>query len=60
MKRQPNENARKALEDLKLEIANELNVDLRNVGKVGGTMTRRMVEMGEKQLLKNQDIFNPS
>lgn len=60
MKRQPNENARKALEDLKLEIANELNVDLRNVGKVGGTMTRRMVEMGEKQLLKNQDTFNPS
>lgn len=61
-KQQPDLNAKKALEDMKLEIANDLNIQVTNAGKVGGTMTRKLVEMGEKQLIedKNQDTFNPS
>ena len=50
----PNDNARKALDDMKLEIANELNIQLTNVGKVGGTMTRRLVEIGQKQLVEDE------
>lgn len=62
MARQPNINARKALDEMKMEIANELNVDLTTAGKVGGTMTRKLVEIGQKQLVKDngQDTFNPS
>lgn len=61
-KQQPDLNARKALENMKLEIANDLDIQLTNAGTVGGTMTRKLVEMGEKQLVdeKNQDTFNPS
>lgn len=50
----PNDNARKALDDMKLEIANELNIQLTNVGKVGGTMTRRLVEIGQRQLVEDE------
>lgn len=61
-KGKPNLKARKALEDMKLEIANELNIEVTNAGMVGGTMTRKLVEMGEEQLAKenDQDTFNPS
>ncbi len=59
-------NAIKALNELKLEIANELGVseafinnkDLEDstnnifaAGPVGGLMTRKLVEMGEKELI---------
>lgn len=62
MTMKPNENARKALDQMKMEIANELNVKLTNVGKVGGTMTKRLVEMGQRQLIDDDkaDTFNPS
>jgi len=65
-KRSSNPNAAKALEELKMEIANDLglanNLDnetpINNIftaGPVGGLMTRRLVEMGEKQLKENKE-----
>ena len=62
MTRQPNLNARKALEEMKLEIANELNIQLTDVAKVGGAMTKKLVEIGQKQLVEDSkpDTFNPS
>lgn len=53
--------AKQALKDLKLEIANELgisdydkidkgNLTARQNGYVGGYMTKKLVEMAEKQL----------
>lgn len=59
-KRPLNPNARKALDEMKLEIANELNSNLTATGKVGGTMTRKLIKMGEKQLIDDMDTFNPS
>lgn len=61
-RQQPDLNARKALEKMKLEIANDFNINLEDIGKVGGTMTRKLVEMGEKQLVEDEDsdTFNPS
>lgn len=58
-------NAIKALNEMKLEIANELgmpeafmnkkNTDSVNniftAGRVGGIMTRKLVEMGEEELM---------
>lgn len=56
-------NAIKALNEMKMEIAKELGVEnnLNNnlqpidniftAGPVGGLMTRKLVEMGEKQLI---------
>ena len=47
-------NSKKALENLKYEIAKELGITLgadqssRLNGTVGGEMTRRLVELGEK------------
>lgn len=57
-----NPNAVKALEEMKIEIANEigLSYDLKNLspveniytaGTVGGMMTKRLVEIGQKQLI---------
>lgn len=46
--------AKQALENLKYEIAKELGISLgplqtaRNNGTVGGMMTKRLVELGEK------------
>ena len=46
--------SKSALENLKYEIARELNIELgpdqtsRLNGTVGGEMTRRLVELGEK------------
>ena len=61
-----NQNAKKALQDMKLEIANELGAETRNKygsnntshangqlgGRVGGLMSKRLVEMGQQALLK--------
>lgn len=60
-----NPNAVKALEELKMEIANEMGLSnnltndnpINNIftaGPVGGLMTRKLVEMGEKQLINNK------
>ncbi len=54
MAKQSNPNARRALEEMKMEIADELNSKLTYAGQVGGTMTKRLVEMGERQLLKGK------
>ena len=64
-KRSLNPNAAKALEELKMEIANEMglsnNLDNDNpinniftAGPVGGVMTRRLVEMGENELINKK------
>jgi len=67
-----NSNARKALQEMKLEIANELGVETNNKygsnktsyangqlgGRVGGLMSKRLVEMGEQMLLQNYNSKN--
>ncbi|TJX12796.1 alpha/beta-type small acid-soluble spore protein [Tissierella creatinini] len=65
-KRMKNPNAAKALEELKLEIAQDLGIEnnintsndpVNNIftaGPVGGLMTRRLVEMGEEKLMKEE------
>ncbi len=62
-----NPNAAKALEELKMEIAQDLGLEnnintpndpVNNIftaGPVGGLMTRRLVEMGEEDLMKNKE-----
>ena len=59
-------NAKKALQEMKLEIANELGTQTSNKygsnntayengllgGRVGGLMSKRLVEMGQQALLK--------
>lgn len=61
-------NAIKALNEMKLEIANELGIsdifdkkdkldpvtNIFTAGPVGGLMTRRLVEMGEKELIDDE------
>ncbi|RDY27900.1 small acid-soluble spore protein [Romboutsia weinsteinii] len=61
-----NPNAKEALNQMKLEIANELGMQSENInganstsqqngeigGHVGGRMSRKLVEMGEKELLR--------
>ena len=65
MKQSMNPNAARALEELKMEIATEMGLSnsltnddpINNIftaGPVGGLMTRRLVEMGEKQLINNK------
>lgn len=61
-----NPNAKQALNQMKLEISNEIGMEMNNIngasktakqngqigGRVGGAMSRKLVEMGEKELLK--------
>ena len=61
-----NPNAKKALQEMQLEIANELGAETSNKygsnntayengqlgGRVGGLMSKRLVEMGQQALLK--------
>lgn len=65
MKKSIDPNAKRALEHMKQEIGNELGVanNLKNensidniftAGPVGGLMTRKLVEMGEKQLINKE------
>ena len=50
---------KKAVEQMKYEIANELGVKMgpdassRSNGRVGGEITKRLVKMGEQQLNKS-------
>lgn len=55
------QNARSALEQMKFEIAQELGITLsqdgyygnlltRDAGRIGGNITRRLVQMAEQQL----------
>ncbi len=59
-------NAKEALNQMKIEIANELGITSNNNSKgqnvffggyVGGQMTKKLVEMGEKQII-NKDTNN--
>lgn len=54
-----NLNAKKALEDLKMEIANELDANLTNEESSDGVLTSDLVKRAEKKLSK-KDTFNPS
>lgn len=49
--------ARNAMEKFKMEVANELGVDLKSenltakdAGKVGGQITKRLIEQAEKSM----------
>ncbi len=71
-KKLANPNAKSALNQMKLEIANELGVSSNNVdgaknsayengvlgGRVGGLMSKRLVEMGQEQLIKQYNSKN--
>lgn len=59
-------NARKALDEMKLEIAKELGVsnnlnspnsidNIFTAGPVGGMMTKKLVEMGQRELIETPD-----
>ncbi|WMM25274.1 hypothetical protein RBU61_01025 [Tissierella sp. MB52-C2] len=55
-----NENAMKAFEEMKLEIANELGYDPTTMANSMG-ITKSIAHMGEKEYShKNKDTFNPS
>ncbi|MEG1311444.1 MAG: alpha/beta-type small acid-soluble spore protein [Romboutsia sp.] len=70
--KQVNQNAKKALNQMKLEIANELGIETNNIngatntsqengkmgGNLGGIMSRKLVEMGEKELIKRYNSQN--
>lgn len=65
-------NAKQALNQMKLEVANELGISNSNIdgsndtsykngrigGNLGGIMSRRLVEMGEEQLLREYNKKN--
>lgn len=64
-KRSLNPNAAKALEEMKMEIANEIGLsnsqtnynqfnNIFTAGPVGGLMTRKLVQMGEDELINNK------
>lgn len=54
-----------ALEDLKFEVADELDIPLtegdngdltaRECGKIGGNMVKELIEKGEEQLLEEKE-----
>ena len=58
-KRKVNLNAKKALEDLKMEIANELDANLTKSEASDGVLTSDLVKRAEKRL-NNKNTFNPS
>ena len=62
MKKQSDINAKKALDEMKLEMANELDVDLTNLIRSGKAMTHRPSEMDTNPFPENDipDTFNPS
>ena len=64
-KRSLNPNAAKALEEMKMEIANEIGLsnsetnynqfnNIFTAGPVGGLMTRNLVKMGEEDLINKK------
>lgn len=62
-----NPNAKAAMESLKYEVAHDLGLDddikergyaemtTREVGKIGGNMVKKMIEIAEDQLANNQN-----
>lgn len=60
------DDADEELEDLKMEVADELDVPLsrhgdngdltaRQLGRVGGSMVKKLVELGEERLVEQGD-----
>ena len=58
-KRNLDPNARKALDDLKLEIANEFDANLTEDEMSDGAMTQDLVKKAEKRR-SDMDSYNPS
>lgn len=54
-----NQNAMHALDQMKTEIANELDAKLTDEEKIDGTMTVNLVEMAERKIA-DKNTFNPS
>ncbi len=46
----------KALEKMKLEVSQEITSKIVNGGKIGGRMTHKLVEMGEKELIRKKEM----
>lgn len=59
-KRPFNSNARKAIEELKQEIAGELSVTPNLTSDESGIKSRKLVELGQRLLIDDEDTFNPS
>ncbi|MBQ1786229.1 MAG: alpha/beta-type small acid-soluble spore protein [Turicibacter sp.] len=69
-KKYVNLNAKKALEEMKLEIANEIGIETNNQygsdntsyengqlgGRVGGLMSKKLVEIGQQVLIQQYNI----
>ena len=69
-KKYVNPNAKKALEEMKLEIANEIGIETNNQygsdntsyengqlgGRVGGLMSKKLVEIGQQVLIQQYNI----
>lgn len=67
-----NPNAKEALKQMKLEIANEVGLNIEHIngannsshdngvvgGRVGGQMSKRLVELGEQALLRQYNKNN--
>lgn len=72
MMKSANQNAREALRQMKLEIASELDTPTIHIdgaqntayqngvigGRVGGQMSKRLVQMGEEALMKEYNNKN--
>lgn len=54
-----NQNARDALKEMKMEIANEFDANLTNGEKYDGSVTRDLISRAERKI-KDLDTFNPS
>jgi len=59
MTRLSDPNASKALDQMKAEIANELDANLAHKEKLDGTMTANLVERAERKIT-DKNNFNPS
>ncbi len=60
-KRPVDRNAIKALEGMKLEIANEINYHSRTTGDASKGTARNIAEIGERELSQDgENTFNPS
>lgn len=57
MRKKPNSNARQALEEMKLEIANEFDAKITQDEKIDGTMVRNLVDRAEKEIVDLENNF---
>lgn len=57
MKRKPSQNARKALEKMKLEIANEFDASITQEEKSDGSMVRDLVNRADRKIAELEEDF---